>query len=132
MILRLNCWHTRSLAAVSARFYPLWLELLAAPAFVLLHHAVRIAVEAATLRVLAPPPPSEQVPHADFNMSAPGPLCFSTAQFAAPWRQPHALPCAALACSPWLAAVPQDVPLLTGATATVSVLSAGRGVLKQD
>lgn len=56
-----------SLAAVSARFYPLWLELLAAPAFVLLHWAVRLAVEAATRRVLAPqlPPdaPSEP-PHA--------------------------------------------------------------------
>jgi len=117
---------------VSARFYPLWLELLAAPAFVLLHRAVRIAVEAATLRVLAPPPSPKQVPPTDPNMSTPGPLCCCTAQFAAPWRQPHALPFTAPASSNQLAAVPQDVPLLTGAAAAVSVLSAGRGILKQE
>ncbi len=46
----------RSLAAVSARFYPLWLELMAAPGFVLAHWALRRAVESATRRVLAPPP----------------------------------------------------------------------------
>lgn len=41
---------------MSARFYPLWLELLAAPGFVLAHWALRRAVETATRRVLAPPP----------------------------------------------------------------------------
>ena len=43
-----------SLAATSARFYPVWLECLLAPAFVLVHWAIRRAVEAATRRVLAP------------------------------------------------------------------------------
>ena len=44
----------RSLAAISARYYPVWLECLLAPAFVLVHWAIRRAVEAATRRVLAP------------------------------------------------------------------------------
>lgn len=43
-----------SLAATSGRFYPVWLECLLAPAFVLVHWAIRRAVEAATRRVLAP------------------------------------------------------------------------------
>ena len=37
-----------SLAACSARFYPVWLELLLAPLFVALHTLVRRALEAAT------------------------------------------------------------------------------------
>lgn len=42
-----------SLAACSARFYPVWLELLLAPLFVVLHALVRRALEASTRRILA-------------------------------------------------------------------------------
>jgi hypothetical protein len=53
---------------VSARFYPLWLELLAAPGFVLAHWALRRAVESATRRVLAPSP-ADIDPDPDLNPS---------------------------------------------------------------
>jgi hypothetical protein len=42
-----------SLSASSARFYPVWLELLLAPLFVLLHTLVRRAMEASTRKILA-------------------------------------------------------------------------------
>ena len=42
-----------SLAASSARFYPVWLEFLLAPLFVVLHAIVRRALEASTRRILA-------------------------------------------------------------------------------
>ena len=66
----------RSLAATSARFYPVWLECLLAPAFVLMHWAIRRAVEAATRRVLAPsqaPAPDQARAMAAGRASRPGP-----------------------------------------------------------